>query len=79
MATFRASPALRERLDGGSSGPLPFLDPPSVAALVDAMRAHGGGEVPGLGRLDVVPAKGRKKARLTFRAAEALNARLSPE
>ena len=70
IAMFRASPQLREYASGG---PAPVVTGPHAKTLnliISAMRNEHGADVPGLGRLAVVPGE---KPKLIFHAARQLN------
>lgn len=76
MAMFRASAELRAHATGG---PPPLVSGPHaevVNAIIEAMQIGQGIDVPGLGRMAVIPLPG-KKPRLIFHGAEELNDVLS--
>ena len=72
MAMFRASPELRAFSSGDS---FPSITGPHVKAItqiVTSMQSKDGVEIPLLGRMAVVPVKG-KKPKLIFHGAKELN------
>ncbi len=76
MAMFRASAELR---DFASGGPSPSISGPHAEAvryIVEAMQSEDGIDIPLLGRMVVVPVKG-KSPKLIFHGADELNDALS--
>ena len=76
MAMFRASAELRDYATGG---PPPSVSGPHaevVSVIVEAMQGQEGVDVPLLGRMAVVPVRG-KKPKLIFHGAQELNDVLS--
>ena len=72
MAMFRASAELRAYASGGSYPPVSGPHTKAVNLIVREMQSEEGIEIPLLGRMAVVPVKGRKP-KLIFHGAKELN------
>lgn len=72
MAMFRASTELREYASGGSPPSVSEPHAEVVSVIVEAIQSEQGVDVPLLGRMAVVPVRG-KKPKLIFHGAEELN------
>jgi len=73
---WRADAALREHIQGGPPKESAGLHGAAVAGIIAAMMGDGGVDLPQLGRLGLVRVAG-KKPKLTFHAADELNAALT--